>query len=101
MRQKYRKVQKAGSRRESNPRHLWLELPNALPLSYGNQTTTNTHNPLYVLQRLAGLFTFLYFRLITSKLLYFQHKAMKRLVLQTGIRIIQIFVLALTNQHAT
>ena len=30
---------------ESNPGHLWLELP----LSFGSQTTTSPHDPPYVL----------------------------------------------------
>ena len=34
--------EKAGSRRESNPGHLWLEPP----LNHDSRTTTNPHNPL-------------------------------------------------------
>ena len=47
-----------------------------LLLSYGNRTTTNPHNPLYVLHKWSlGGFAFLYFHLIISKFLYFQHEA--------------------------
>ena len=47
-----------------------------LLLSYGNRTTTNPHNPLYVLHKWSlGCFAFLYFHLIISKFLYFQHEA--------------------------
>ena len=51
-------------------------------LSHDSWTTTNPHNPLYVLSRglfdsrlAAGLFTFLYFHLKTSKFIYFQREA--------------------------
>ena len=46
---KIEESEKAGSHRESNPGHLACAA-SALPLSYNNQTTTSTHNPLYVLQ---------------------------------------------------
>ena len=44
------KIEKASSRQESNPGHLACAA-SALPLSYNNRTTTNPHNPLYVLHR--------------------------------------------------
>ena len=47
----------------------WLP---AFSPSYGNRTATSPHNPVYVLP---AFFTFLYFRLITSKFLSFQLEA--------------------------
>ena len=44
------KIEKASSRRESNPGHLACAA-SALPLSYDNRTTINPHNPLDVLHR--------------------------------------------------
>ena len=44
--------EKAGSFRESNPARIPLAwAASALPLSYDSRTTTNPHNPLYVLHR--------------------------------------------------
>ena len=40
-----RKSEEAGSRRESNPRHFWLE---PLVLCHNSRTTTYPHNPLYM-----------------------------------------------------
>ena len=40
--------EKAGSCRELNPGHLWLELP---VLCHNSRTTTSLHNPLYVLHK--------------------------------------------------
>ena len=45
--------EKAGSRRESNPRQRLVQPVLCEPLSYDNQTTTNSHNPLHVLQCLS------------------------------------------------
>ena len=42
---KIEESEKAGSCQESNPGHLWLDPP----LSHDSRTTTNPHNPLYVL----------------------------------------------------
>ena len=39
------KSEEAGSRRESNPRHFWLEPP---VLCHKNRTTTHPYNPLYI-----------------------------------------------------
>ena len=68
---KIEKSEKAGSHLESNPGHLWLE-PLVL-CHWAGQPPTLTI--LYIctiwLPVTAGLFTFLYFRLITS---YFQHE---------------------------
>ena len=47
---KIEESEKAGSRQESNPGCLACAA-SALSLSYNNQTTTNPHNPLYVLHR--------------------------------------------------
>ena len=44
------KIEKAGSHQESNSGHLACAA-SALPLSYDNWTTTNPHNPPYVLHR--------------------------------------------------
>ena len=48
---KIEESEKAGSHRESNPGHLWLEPASALPLSHNSRTTTSPHNPLYVLHK--------------------------------------------------
>ena len=42
---KIEESEKAGSRRETNQGHLWLEPPSALPLSHDSRMTTNPHNP--------------------------------------------------------
>ena len=41
----------AGSRRELNPGHIWLEPPVLCHWATDSWTTTNPHNPLYVLHR--------------------------------------------------
>ena len=69
--------EKVGSHWELNPGHLvWTT--SAVPMSYDNQTTTNTHNSLRICiaravlnASVAGVFTFLYFCL-TSESLHFQ-----------------------------
>ena len=43
---KIEESEKTGSRRESNSGHLACAA-SALPLSYGNQTTTSPHNPAH------------------------------------------------------
>ena len=72
---KIEESEKAGSQWESNPGHLAC-VASALPLSYDNRTTGGTSQVSWFrFPATTGLFTFLYFHLITSKFSLFQHEA--------------------------
>ena len=51
---KIEESEKAGSCRKTNPGHLACAA-SALPLSHDSRTTTNPHNPLYILHRYLSL----------------------------------------------
>ena len=91
---KVEESEKAGSHWESNPGHLWLEPPvlcqwptdprqlDNHQLSQSSICTAQvvlnasvTHLAATQLGVHLSSFTFLYFRLITSKFMYFQHEA--------------------------